>query len=599
MFVWGEGELNSEQSQAILDPRSVFLVACPGSGKTRTLTYKIAYELARLRESKKFVVAITYTNRAADEINERIEALGISTDRLWIGTIHSFCLEWILKPYGIYHDYLTRGYSVIDSHESELILTELCAKYAHQRPRVTFWDCGYYFVPEGYVRSCNESSKFDVIDRVLSEYFEILKSRRQIDYELILLFSFQLMESKSEISSVLSAMFSYILVDEYQDTKKIQYSIISSILRAGEGSTRTFIVGDPNQAIFQSLGGFAIDVNDFRSLTGVEISERELSRNYRSSRRIVDYFSHFKVFDSDIVSALEGDEQGSVISYENAIHKDDLEDELIRLIRFNIEDRGVPQTELCILAPQWPYLASMTRKLVSSLPEYQFNGPGMVPFSRDIENFWFKLSKIALTRSSPDIYVRRLRWASEVLRDIELAGVNVDSITPKYILRTSNTIEIDEENGLHFLDKFFHALFELLGIDAMSFPMLKVHYEAFFESSASRIERLEREGAAFISHIDTFKKVFQPRQGITISTIHGVKGAEFDSVIAYALLEGMVPHFSDPYGEESAKKLLYVIGSRARKNLHLVSELGRIRFRREEYRPTTVLSSYSFDYDNL
>lgn len=100
-FIWDPSDLNPEQAAAVTEPSSIFLIACPGSGKTRTLTYKIAYELSR-RTDKRMVVAITYTHRAADEIQERIEDLGVDTSGLWIGTIHAFCLEWILKPYGIY-----------------------------------------------------------------------------------------------------------------------------------------------------------------------------------------------------------------------------------------------------------------------------------------------------------------------------------------------------------------------------------------------------------------------------------------------------------------------------------------------------------------
>lgn len=103
MFTWTSRELNAEQSEAVLLPGSVFLVACPGSGKTRALTYKIAYELSRLESDRQFIVAITYTHRAADEIQERIEDLGVDTSRLWIGTIHSFCLEWIIKQIGRAH----------------------------------------------------------------------------------------------------------------------------------------------------------------------------------------------------------------------------------------------------------------------------------------------------------------------------------------------------------------------------------------------------------------------------------------------------------------------------------------------------------------
>src|SRR5690349_141217 len=99
MIFWDKNELNREQENAILEDDSVLLVACPGSGKTRTLSYKIAYELLRLTSRRQYLIGITYTNAAADEIKERIEILGAETKQLWIGTIHSFCLEWVLKPY--------------------------------------------------------------------------------------------------------------------------------------------------------------------------------------------------------------------------------------------------------------------------------------------------------------------------------------------------------------------------------------------------------------------------------------------------------------------------------------------------------------------
>ncbi|MGY0963244.1 UvrD-helicase domain-containing protein [Klebsiella pneumoniae] len=137
-FIWDPSDLNPEQAAAVTEPSSIFLIACPGSGKTRTLTYKIAYELSR-RTDKRMVVAITYTHRAADEIQERIEDLGVDTSGLWIGTIHAFCLEWILKPYGIYSPELARGYRVIDPYDRERLLERLCAQYKG----ITHWDCDY------------------------------------------------------------------------------------------------------------------------------------------------------------------------------------------------------------------------------------------------------------------------------------------------------------------------------------------------------------------------------------------------------------------------------------------------------------------------
>src|SRR5690606_22654189 len=156
MFIWEKGSLNDEQETAILENDSVLLIACPGSGKTRTLTFKIAYELGRLSSKKEFVIAITYTNRAADEIKERVELLGVDTAQLWIGTIHSFCMEWILKPYHLYSERLKNGFKVFNSFDSEELLTTLCKKYSN--PKVTYYDFQYYATINGNYKFISKNS---------------------------------------------------------------------------------------------------------------------------------------------------------------------------------------------------------------------------------------------------------------------------------------------------------------------------------------------------------------------------------------------------------------------------------------------------------
>lgn len=594
MFVWSKGDLDPAQESAVTTDGNVFLIACPGSGKTRTLTYKCAYELSKLQSKKQRVIAITYTHRAADEIQERIEALGVDTEQLWIGTIHSFCLEWILKPYGIYHQTLCRGFRVINSHDSEEILTKLCAPY--QNPRIKYNDCGFYFERGGYIISCAKQDKHAGIEAILKSYFQLLKENRQIDFELMLYYAWSLIDGNPSISVLLANIFSCVLMDEYQDTKGIQYDIVAAILKAGKGATKTFIVGDPNQSIFQSLGGFPIAARDFALMAELELKELELSKNYRSSEKIVEYFSEFNVHETTIESAAEHHDYPSMISFDATTHKDGLEEELIRLIKHSIEAQNIPAHEICILAPWWVSLAGMTRKLVSALPEYEFDGPGMVPFAKDIDNFWYKVSRLLLTIASPTMYARRLRWAAEVLQDLEDAGVALPRVNKKSFLRACNSIKCDETDGLQYLTCAFDELFVRLGIDFHSVVVLHEHYESFFASSTARIKRLKSEGAEFIGDIDNFRKIFAKRGGITISTIHGIKGDEYDTVIAYALLDGMVPNFSDKNQDESGMKLLYVICSRARKYLHLISERGRMQWKDKERAPTAKLMNYIYDY---
>ncbi|MFS2003795.1 3'-5' exonuclease [Duganella sp. CT11-25] len=289
----------------------------------------------------------------------------------------------------------------------------------------------------------------------------------------------------------------------------------------------------------------------------------------------------------------------SIITYDSQTTKADLLEEVTRLVTHSVEVAGIATREICILAPQWMPLASLTRRLIAAMPQYEFDGPGMVPFAWDMENFWYKLSRIGLTQASPRMYIKRVRWANEVIRDLEIAGAPVSGITGKALLRASNAFRSAENDGLTYLSDYFDTMFAWLDIDYRQFQTLSEHHLAFFESSSARIEKIAQQGAESIRDIGTFRKVFAERSGITISTIHGVKGGEFDVVIAYGLLQGMVPHFSDPQPHESAAKLLYVTCSRARKHLHLISESERPRGRYNSYSPTELLAATQFNYDHI
>lgn len=594
MFFWEKDSINEEQEKAILEKESVFLVACPGSGKTRTLTFKIAYELSRLKSNKEFVIAITYTNSASEEIKERVELLGVDTTQLWIGTIHSFCMEWILKPYHLYSERLKDGFKVINSFDAEKILIKLCEPYKKQK--ITYYDCGILAKTDKFYLTCLDTNKHEILKKILSDYFKILEKNHQIDFEQILFFSYQLLLKKPIIEKILSKLFPFILIDEYQDTKEIQYHIISKILSANKGAAKTLIVGDPNQSIYDSLGGYPMPQEELEKLLGFKLKALTLDKNYRSSAAVISYFEYYKTFETPILAFGKNKDYPSTITFNYNVSVDDLVEEIARLIIYNVEDKGINPNEICITAPQWIHIASITRRLIVRLPDYNFDGPGMAPFSRDIDNFWFKVSRIALTEPSPFMYVRRLRWSKEILDFLDSAGVDTSNSSSKNFLKTCNSFKILETDGINFLKLFFDNICEKFKITLENFPILHEHYTSFFSSSKARIERLIEEGNPYIGDIEYFKKVFRQRDGITVSTIHGTKGEEYDTVIGFGLVDGFVPHFNDDNGIINSKKLLYVLASRARKNLHLISE--RKRNVHSYYAPDGKLpTSHLIDYD--
>lgn len=574
MAVFTDG-LNPQQRAAIEAEGDVLLVACPGSGKTRTLIAKIATELAKVESHREFVVALTYTHVAAEEIRDRIESMGVDTSQLWVGTIHSFCLTWILRPYAIYHESLKHGFGVVDTLDSDEMLDEIAKRHP---PLDSHFDCTHFATEGGFAFDRTApNDHLGPLRETIDEYHEQLLSRNLIDFEMMLKFSYDLLVSHTPIAQRLGRLFRFIAVDEYQDTREIQYSIVGRIVRASEARTGLLMVGDPNQAIYSSLGGVAKSVDQISSLINREMTSLELHENYRSSQRIVEYFSHFAVEPMSIEAAGEWKDWPSSIVHDVTVSKPDLVRSIGQLVKHNIETLGIPPENVCIVGPWWMHLASITRALVQELPEYDFNGPGLSPFGQNLDNFWYKVARIALTSAAPDMFRKRIRWAGELVDELVAQGYALESLTARDVLKLTNGIFLSDTKGTGYLTNFFDEFCSVLGFEPAPGSELGEQRVSFFSRMENRLSAIRTKEAADVDDIETFRKVFRPRSGIVVSTIHGVKGAEFDSVIAFGLLEGIVPHYKEEESlkEPTAKRLIFVIGSRARKHLYLVSETGR------------------------
>lgn len=165
-------KLSKEQLKICESEKNLLVKACPGSGKTRTITYKLAYRIEKNPNNLKKLIAITYTNRAADEINQRIEELGIDTERVWAGTIHQFCLEWILKRYKMYTNSLNQGFKVIDERVTERYITEIVKKLN--------WQIYWKEVNTRYDRELHLIEKDVKKRKIISMYHQILRKNKEL-----------------------------------------------------------------------------------------------------------------------------------------------------------------------------------------------------------------------------------------------------------------------------------------------------------------------------------------------------------------------------------------------------------------------------------
>ena len=592
--------LNDEQKKAIEADGNVLLVGCPGSGKTYTLIHKIVDELEKINTHRQFVVALTYTNVAADEIRDRVGKLGVGIDQLWIGTIHSFCLEWIINPYYIYHDKLRYGFRIVDTKEGEDLL-DVCAKSEGLK---SHYDCNHYVIPDSSIFEVKNNKNAECARKAITAYHSELHKIHAIDFQLLLRYAYELIRDRKEISERLNQLFSIIAVDEYQDTLLIQYEILSYIFKANTSHTRLFMVGDPNQAIFSSLGGVALEQNDIESRTGLLLDKHELVKNYRSSQKIIDYYSHFMVKKMELESAGMYKTHNSFIVFNSSIEKSKVGQYIADIIKYNIEYLNIDPSEICVVAPQWGYLSPLNRCLVSLLPEYNFNGPGLSPFGRNRDNFWYKVARLALTKPSPEIFNKRMYWAQEILQYLRRECNLSPEVSGRDLLLISNSIidglstYSDSSSGIEYLIKYFNIFIETLNISLIAGTEITTQLENFCTRTREQLKKKINDFENIDADtLENYKKFFQPYTGITVSTIHGVKGEEYDTVIAFGLLEGVVPHFSEVEKDKSAKRTMFVVGSRARKNLWLIAERSLDRYKRVR-QPSGILRSYQYAYDD-
>lgn len=587
--------LSSEQREAVDFPGHALVTACPGSGKTRVLTCRLIKGLEEIQSSKRRVVALTFTNRAADEVKARLDQTDVVQNQLWAGTIHSFALEWILRPYAPYLERIRKRFSIADEYFSNKLLRSLkrVAKVAD------FFDVNLSFDRQGDVYNANPTA-----DSIARGYREALIESRLLDYNDVLYCAYNMLENNSEIAETLAHIIELVCVDEVQDTQDLQFGILSLIACADAPCPTFFFVGDPNQSIYESLGAISKDIKEImQEFSLPSMQSLGLTGNYRSSQRMIDFYRLLRpgVGQIEALSSYSKAD-GSITFVDQQLSKDELAEYIAKLITEALED-GIAEKEICVLAPQWWHVRSVAKELVRLLPKVDFDAPGLSPLHVQRDNLWFKVSRLFLTRPTPPLYQTRLRWAGEILRDLEDvmgSSVKITGYRSRALLRLINSIKSDEEGGINYLRSVFSDLMDVLGIEVESFPKLSESHNLFFENAEARIDD-DNDVPTDIAYL---RKVFQHPSGVVVSTCHGVKGEEYEAVICFGLLQGYIPNWrviiegTDLEAHEQAAKLLYVVCSRAKINLHLIAESGRATKKGNPYQTNQILSNVEYKYDN-
>ncbi|HYT74239.1 MAG TPA: UvrD-helicase domain-containing protein [Vicinamibacterales bacterium] len=283
-------KLNPEQRDAVLHTEGPLLIlAGAGSGKTRVITYRIAYLIGNGHAAADQVLAVTFTNKAAGEMRERVEALlGDDCNGVWLSTFHSLCARLLRREAP--HIGLSRDFVIYDSSDQVSVVKqaqrELGIDDKLVPPRVALARISQaknrMEGPESLRGAWN--LRDEQIAKIYDKYLAMLKDSNALDFDDLLLKTVELFDTSEQVRERYSRKFRYVMVDEYQDTNRPQYLLIKHLAGAYRNLA---VVGDPDQSIYKWRGADLRNILDFETDFG-EATIVRLEQNYRSTQIILD-----------------------------------------------------------------------------------------------------------------------------------------------------------------------------------------------------------------------------------------------------------------------------------------------------------------------
>ena len=576
--------LNETQLEAVkITDGPLLILAGPGSGKTRVITYKIAYLLEQEKAKPWEVLAITFTNKAAKEMKERLHNL-IEEDikGMQISTFHSFGLRVIKEYYDFFG--LDRTFTIIDESDSisliKKIIKELNLDEKKYIPRAIKNKISgaknELLNPEGFKVFARTPYDEDVV-KIYKKYEEKLKRNSSVDFDDLLMLPIELFRKDKEALEHYQNRYKYVFIDEYQDTNEAQYLLSKMI---SDKYKNICVVGDESQSIYSWRGA------NYKNILNFEKDYKNakvilLEQNYRSTKTILEaansVIKNNKEKKDKHLWTLNG--KGSKIKYLRCY---DEKDEILNIINTikKFKSEGIPYKEMVVLYRTNAQSQSIERGFIENTIPYKVVGSYAYFNRKEIKDLVAYLRLI--NNEKDDVSLIRAMNApkrgigAKTIEKLELnANENnvsiFDSITSGKELAFKNLIlDIKEK----MKDKSFVDLVELV-LDESG---LKDEYKEKTIENESRLENLEEfksiarnfedynPGATLeeflieISLISDVKEASDCDEVVTLMTMHAVKGLEFDVVFITGLEEGLFPHSNSMFDEselEEERRLFY------------------------------------------
>lgn len=566
--------LNEQQRKAVeICDKNLLIIAGAGSGKTKTLTYKIAYILENHLAKPYEILALTFTNKAADEMKERVaNILKANIEGFYIGTFHSLSLRFLRK--------IGKDYTIYDKHDQEMLIKEIILSLNLDKNK---------FVPSkisSYISRLKNSAEIEFpnkeIEKIYKVYEEKLVNNNAVDFDNILINLINELKANENIRQIFQNQFKYILIDEYQDTNNTQYELIKQFYN---GNNRVFAVGDEDQSIYAFRGA---NINNILSFSNdfLPCEVIKLEKNYRSTKNILNIANTIitnnkmrigKKLYSDISGvepiikefSTNKDEAYYIVDQIKNILEEDSSQSIAVLYRNNMlsrlfEEYLVQNAISYRKIGAHKFFDKKEIKDILSFIKLAYNEKDDVSFVRAVSNFGGigqkTIENIKEYSKNSNINLFEASCSFTQKKYVKVASfINFVKVLQKMIYSDNigNCLKFVFD-GVFSNKNFYKENLRQANVDELIDFAKDMDIDSFMES-ASLYD--------YSQNVDDGKNQLAPN--VNLLTIHAAKGLEFDHVFMVGLNEGILPSLYQDSVIEEERRIMYVGITRAKKNLYL------------------------------
>lgn len=599
--------LNDRQKEAVLyGDGPLLILAGAGSGKTSVLTKRVAYLIKERNISPKNIVAITFTNKAAKEMKERIiKEVGKEGYDIQISTFHSFGLRIIKENYEKLG--YEKNFTIIDSDDSltvvKKILKEMGIDTTRFNPKFIknqISSCKNEMVtPEKYKNLVNDELS-DITYKIYKKYQDTLLRNNSLDFDDLLIKPIELFNKYKEVLENYQELFKYVFIDEYQDTNEAQY-ILSKMISAKYKNI--CVVGDDAQSIYSWRGA------NFKNILNFEKDYQNakvilLEQNYRSTKTILNAAN--SVIKNNInkkdKNLWTDNETGEKIKYVRTNDEKDEASYVTREIR-NLVNNGVSLDDIAVLYRTNAQSRTIEEGFLNSNIPYRIVGAFAFYSRKEIKDLLAYLKLIYNTKDDVSL-MRIINYPKRKIGAKTIENLSMDAVlngTSMFDVISSGKelefkkliLEMKEKSGVLSLTETIDMVLDKSGIKSElesehtleadirlenlnEFKSITKTFEE--ESGIASLEDFLNE-VSLVSDVNDQKNDNSPK--VTLMTIHAVKGLEYKYVFVIGMEENIFPHVNsceEDGGIEEERRLCYVAITRAKEKLYLVNALRRMLY---------------------